>query len=105
MRLTVTMSGRQGTVSLPLHYQHLLQGLLYRSLENEQLAAFLHDRGFRHGKRSFKLFTFSRLFGTHQVNRERKTIHFFGGFPMAYRYRSSRADSTTWAEILGAKGD
>ncbi len=80
MRLTVTMSGRQGTVSLPLHYQHLLQGMLYRSLENEQLAAFLHDKGFRHGKRSFKLFTFSRLFGTHQVDRGKKAIRFLDDF-------------------------
>ncbi|MEW5323218.1 CRISPR-associated endoribonuclease Cas6 [Geobacillus thermoleovorans] len=80
MRLTVTMSGRQGPVSLPLHYQHLLQGLLYRSLKSERLAAFLHDRGFRHGKRSFKLFTFSRLFGPHQVDRVNKTIRFLDDF-------------------------
>jgi CRISPR-associated endoribonuclease Cas6 len=72
------MSGRQGPVSLPLYYQHLLQGVVYRSLENEQLAAFLHDKGFRQGKRSFKLFTFSRLFGAHQVDLAKKNDSVFG---------------------------
>ncbi len=80
MRLTITMNGRQGPVSLPLHYQHLLQGLLYRSLESERFATFLHEIGFRHGKRSFKLFTFSRLFGKHEVDGGKKTIRFLDDF-------------------------
>ncbi|AMX84676.1 CRISPR-associated protein Cas6 [Geobacillus subterraneus] len=80
MRLTITMNGRQGPVSLPLHYQHLLQGLLYRSLESERFATFLHEIGFRHEKRSFKLFTFSRLVGRHEVDRGKKTIRFLDDF-------------------------
>jgi CRISPR-associated endoribonuclease Cas6 len=80
MRLTITMSGREQPVTLPLHYQQQLQGLLYHSLQNPTFAHFLHEVGFRKGKRSFKLFTFSRLFGSHQLNLERKTITFYDEF-------------------------
>lgn len=47
---------------LPIRNNHLIQAALYRSVSPE-LSAFLHNQGFLHGKRSFKLFTFSRLFG------------------------------------------
>lgn len=76
MRLTITLRGLDGAVTLPLHYQHYLQGLLYRSLSDESFAYFLHERGFRKEKRSFKLFTFSRLFGEHHVQYDAKTITF-----------------------------
>jgi CRISPR-associated endoribonuclease Cas6 len=80
MRLTIAMSGRDNPVTIPLHYQQQLQGLLYHSLRNPRFSQFLHDEGFRKEKRSFKLFTFSRLFGPHQLNLERKTITFYGEF-------------------------
>jgi CRISPR-associated endoribonuclease Cas6 len=74
------MRGRDNSVTLPLHYQQQLQGLLYHSLKNPRFSQFLHEKGFRKEKRSFKLFTFSRLFGPHQVNLERKTITFYDEF-------------------------
>jgi CRISPR-associated endoribonuclease Cas6 len=80
MRLTITMSGRDHTITLPLHYQQQLQGLLYRSLQNPTFAHFLHEIGFHKEKRSFKLFTFSRLFGPHQLDQKRKTITFYDEF-------------------------
>jgi CRISPR-associated endoribonuclease Cas6 len=64
-------------LTLPIHYQQQLQGLLYRSLQDENFAHFLHEIGFRKEKRTFKLFTFSRLFGHYEVNKEQKTITFF----------------------------
>jgi CRISPR-associated endoribonuclease Cas6 len=80
MRLTITMSGRDHPITLPLHYQQQLQGLLYHSLQNPKFAHFLHEVGFRKEKRSFKLFTFSRLFGPHQLDQKRKTIMFYDEF-------------------------
>jgi CRISPR-associated endoribonuclease Cas6 len=80
MRLTIVMSGRDNPVTLPLHYQQQLQGLLYHSLRNPKFSQFLHEVGFRKEKRSFKLFTFSRLYGPHQLNFERKTITFYEEF-------------------------
>ncbi|MBB6175211.1 CRISPR-associated endoribonuclease Cas6 [Anoxybacillus tengchongensis] len=76
MRLTITLRGTDGTVILPLHYQQYLQGLIYHSLSDEAFAHFLHDRGFRKEKRSFKMFTFSRLFGEHYIQYDAKTITF-----------------------------
>ncbi|MED5050726.1 CRISPR-associated endoribonuclease Cas6 [Anoxybacillus rupiensis] len=80
MRLTITMRGQEGPVTLPLHYQQQLQGLLYSSLSDPSFSYFLHEIGFRKEKRSFKLFTFSRLFGPHRVDVEKKTITFYNEF-------------------------
>jgi CRISPR-associated endoribonuclease Cas6 len=77
MRLTVTMKTKNNVVILPLHYQYLLQGLLYRSLKDKSFASFLHEIGFQKGKRTYKLFTFSRLFGQHKIQFNTKTILFY----------------------------
>ncbi|MGB9887673.1 MAG: CRISPR-associated endoribonuclease Cas6 [Moorellales bacterium] len=60
MQLTVVLD-HQGPVSLPVHYGHLVQGLIYRQMESPVLRQYLHEQGFMLGKRRFKLFTFSRL--------------------------------------------
>ncbi|RZI52324.1 CRISPR-associated endoribonuclease Cas6 [Aeribacillus pallidus] len=76
MRLTVTMKPKNNVVILPLHYQYLLHGLLYNSLQDKSFASFLHEIGFQKGKRTYKLFTFSRLFGQHKIQLDSKTIIF-----------------------------
>ncbi len=60
MQLTLFFSA-PGQVSIPVQYGHLLQGLIYRQMDNPALRSFLHEQGFALGKRRFKLFTFSRL--------------------------------------------
>jgi CRISPR-associated endoribonuclease Cas6 len=77
MRLTVTINPKNDFVILPLHYQYLLQGFLYHSLKNKSFASFLHEIGFQKGKRTYKLFTFSRLFGQHKIQLNTKTIVFY----------------------------
>jgi CRISPR-associated endoribonuclease Cas6 len=47
---------------LPKNYNQILQGFFYRHMDKE-LAQFLHNRGFSLGKRTFKLFVFSKIFG------------------------------------------
>jgi CRISPR-associated endoribonuclease Cas6 len=62
MRLRVSLAADRPSIQLPIQYNHLLQGLIYSNLD-EALASRLHETGYAYGSRSFKLFTFSRLFG------------------------------------------
>lgn len=71
MQLTVFFTA-PGSVSIPVQYGHLLQGLIYRQMDNPALRSYLHEHGFALGKRRFKLFTFSRLLG-HKVRYDRAT--------------------------------
>ncbi len=69
MRVTLEL-GYDGKLSLPIQYNYLLQGFLYGNI-TEELGAFLHDEGFVHGKRRFKMFTFSRLRGEYELKGDR----------------------------------
>lgn len=66
MRVKLTLMARGPKATLPLNYNHAVAGLIYRTLGNasEEFAAMLHDEGFKAERRTFKLFTFSRLFAT-----------------------------------------
>jgi CRISPR-associated endoribonuclease Cas6 len=66
---------------LPLHYNHIIQGMIYKAI-NTQLAIFLHNKGFQNKGRSFKLFTFSRLNGRYEINKEKGSIKFFDQISM-----------------------
>jgi len=67
------MQNDRGPTVLPISYNHLVQAAIYNSISPE-LSAFLHNKGFLYGKRSFKFFTFSRLFG--QYNMVRNKVYF-----------------------------
>jgi len=77
LRLTLGMTPVDSELVLPIHYNHLVQGLIYRVLDS-RVATFLHNRGFKRGSRSFRLFTFSRLLGSFRLNRQANTIVFTG---------------------------
>ena len=64
MRVKLTLMATGSKATLPLNYNHAVAALIYRTLGNvsEEFAAMLHDEGFKAERRSFKLFTFSRLF-------------------------------------------
>jgi CRISPR-associated endoribonuclease Cas6 len=62
MQLTVFFNA-PSTLAVPVHYGTLLQGLIYRQMQNPALRHYLHEHGFLLEKRRFKLFTFSRLMG------------------------------------------
>lgn len=78
MRLTVQFRPINNTLLLPMNYQEVLQGFFYRSIQDLDLAKFLHDVGYVKEKRQFKLFTFSRLYGEHRIHRDKKQIEFLG---------------------------
>ena len=64
-----------GKLEIPLQYNHMVQAAIYGAIAPE-LAAFLHDRGFRSGSRRFTLFAFSRLTGRFRIDKEKGTISF-----------------------------
>jgi len=61
--------------AIPIHYNYLVQSAIYAALP-EEVAARLHDEGFKSGKRSFKMFAFSRLLGKFTLDRAAGTIAF-----------------------------
>ncbi|WP_236777948.1 CRISPR-associated endoribonuclease Cas6 [Anoxybacter fermentans] len=61
---------------LPIHYNHILQGLIYHSFSDRTLADFLHNNGYQLNKRKFKLFSFSRLMGDFIIDNQNKQIIF-----------------------------
>lgn len=73
---------------MPVHYNHLLQGAIYKVIDPE-LSAFMHDRGYQSGSRRFKLFAFSRINGKFDISKEKNTLRFYGDLELTI---SSSAD-------------
>lgn len=65
-----------GKLEIPIHYNHMLQGLIYNNLTDIALREFLHEVGFKNGKRRYKMFTYSRLLGKYNINKKNNTISF-----------------------------
>jgi len=76
MRIVLTLSPKAGDLVLPLHYNRVLQGFLYSHMG--ELGSRLHEEGVRLGKRRFKFFTFSRLFGRYEILKNEGAIKFYG---------------------------
>lgn len=74
MHIYMTLQTSEG-LEMPLQYNHIVQAVIYNSIEPE-LAAFLHEKGYESGTRRFKLFSFSRLIGRFEINKVRSTIRF-----------------------------
>ncbi len=66
MRVRLSFLPAEGVCTLPVHYNHVIQGFIYRHLDAE-MATSLHDEGFVEGKRRLKMFVFSRLMGNSVV--------------------------------------
>lgn len=54
-------------LSLPISYHHILQGIIYNAIQNVPGYETLHDEGYEYGKRRFKMFTFSEIFGRYRI--------------------------------------
>ena len=75
MRLILHLTPLESALVVPIHYNRLLQGFIYRHLD-QALAQRLHQHGWGQDKRRFKLFVFSRLHGP--FRRVQKQLHFPG---------------------------
>ncbi|MCR4436982.1 MAG: CRISPR-associated endoribonuclease Cas6 [Clostridiales bacterium] len=66
MHIIITFESAKPVI-LPINYNHLLQALIYKTMDHE-LANFLHTKGYGEG-RKFKLFCFSNLRGNYDTKR------------------------------------
>jgi CRISPR-associated endoribonuclease Cas6 len=73
VRIQITLEAP--TLSLPIHYGHIVQGLIYGQLEHN-LASWLHGDAYKYAERTYKMFTFSRLNGVFNLEPEHKRISF-----------------------------
>lgn len=64
------------TIVLPQQYNHLLQAALMNWLNDENYQKFIHEVGFQLDKRSYKLYTFSKIFGRFELDKLRHKILF-----------------------------
>ncbi|MDE0636827.1 MAG: CRISPR-associated endoribonuclease Cas6 [Candidatus Poribacteria bacterium] len=88
MRIQILANVSNG-ITLPINYNHLLVGAIYRFLEesNPEYADFLHDEGYLAAEKRFKLFTFSQLMAerrriTGEQIHFRSTLTWFLSSPM-----------------------
>ena len=92
MRIVIRLEPVEGEISLPIHYNHLVQSMIYHSLD-KALAEWLHNNGFVYGRRRFKLFTFSRLMApknSRYFDRKNRRIIFMG--PISLKVASVEID-------------
>lgn len=75
MHAYIKMKPDPSAPAIPIQYNYLIQSAIYAALP-EETAARIHDEGFRSGKRTFKMFTFSRLLGRFILNGPTGTITF-----------------------------
>ncbi len=58
-----TIKFKCSNLKLPIHYNHILQGFIYKNIFDDNFREFLHEKGFETDGKKFKLFTFSQLYG------------------------------------------
>jgi len=85
LQLCLLLRNRQNDnqTTLPLQYNHLIQGMIYNNIDDE-LADFLHNRGFTYNERTFKMFNFSNLFGKFSIDKKNKSITFFSDMKLYF---------------------
>ncbi len=67
-----------GQLVLPLSYHHIIQGIIYHNLRDEDnYSAKLHDQGYEYGERQYRLFSYSLLDGKYRIDKENKKIIFY----------------------------
>lgn len=74
MRVRIVLNLKDKRVSV--NYHSLLQGVIYSSLFNNEQIKDVHDNGYKLGKRKFKLFTFSELYGEAEYLKSSKELLF-----------------------------
>ena len=74
MRITLELSHRKRTVTLPVNNSYLISSLIYNIVDrsSSEYAERLHEQGYRLKNRAFKLFTFSPLY---PGNRHKWVMH------------------------------
>lgn len=81
MRITIEFSSDR-EIRLPIHYNHILQGFLYKNLSDKDYRNFLHQQGYWVDNKQFKLFTYSRLLGKFKMYPKENEIGFVPPFKL-----------------------
>ena len=64
-------------IFLPMSYNYIIQGVLYKFINEDSFADFMHNKGYTYNKRSYKLFSFSNVLEKPLlVDREKKHFVF-----------------------------
>lgn len=66
-------------LNLPIHYNHILQAVILKWINDENYAKFIHDKGYEFNNRRYKLYTFSRLEGKFNIDKVTKRIIYKDG--------------------------
>lgn len=90
MRIAISLRPIE-TLTLTPHYNEVLQGFIYHNMDRA-LAARIHDHGFAAGKRTFRLFTFSRLQGQGRYDATTKKLTFAPGGAIGFQIASSQTE-------------
>lgn len=75
MRIRIQFLPVDENVEIPVNYNYLVQSFIYHNI-SEKLSVFLHNKGYKYGKRLFKMFTFSRLLGKCRYRKSDKHLIF-----------------------------
>lgn len=75
IHLSIYFKPVKADLVLPIHYNHIVQAAIYNSIDFK-LAAFLHEKGFLAGKRTFRMFAFSLLRGPYNIDKNHNSIKF-----------------------------
>lgn len=81
MRITIEFD-HDREVILPIHYNQILQGFLYKNLTDKDYRSFLHETGYQLENKRFKLFTYSRLLGKFRILKDVGKIAFTSPFTL-----------------------
>ena len=73
MHLSIVLESESGTFEVPVQYNHAVQSAIYQALTKD-VGGFFHDVGFDHDGRSFKMFTFSRIFGKSALDKRNMVL-------------------------------
>lgn len=81
MRITIEFHCNQELI-LPIHYNYILQGFLYKNLTDKDYRNFLHETGYQLDDKNFKMFTLSRLTGKFRILKDIGKIAFSSPFTL-----------------------
>ena len=80
MKLKVILQSDE--LNLPIHYNHMVQAALLAVLQDKDYQHFIHDEGYHYEKRTFKLFSFSKIMGNYRSNMKQKQVEFKGNIEL-----------------------
>ena len=80
-------------LQLPVNYNKILQAAILNWLQNQEATVFLHDVGYEHHHRKYKLYTFSDIRGEYRYLEKIRRIEYLDEF---YIFLSFYSDDYEW---------